>query len=224
MRAIVALLHKDLQLELRTKQALPAMVLFALTTLVIFHFGLDRPRISGSLGAGVLWITLLFAALLGANRLFVSEYEHGGITAFLLSPAHRGALLIAKQAGLFIALSALESVTLPAFMLLALGAVPPWQSICLLVVVLGLANAGIAVIITLACALAIQTKVRELIGPLIALPLLVPLTIAASKATAPLLHSGAAPTLATRWIWVLALYAIVFGLVSYAVFDFLVDD
>ena len=77
MRAVATILRKDLVVELRTKESVPSMALFATTTFVIFHFGLDRDRLEGELAAGVLWVTLLFAAILGINRLFVAEREQG---------------------------------------------------------------------------------------------------------------------------------------------------
>ena len=76
MRTVVAaLIRKDLRLELRTLESIPAMTLFAVTTFVLFHFGLDRSELEGDLAAGVLWVTLLFASVLGINRLFVAEHE-----------------------------------------------------------------------------------------------------------------------------------------------------
>ena len=83
-RAVGALIRKDLRLELRTRESVPAMVLFSLGTFVLFHFALDRPSVDGDLAAGVLWVTLLFAAVLGINRLFVAEEAD--------LPAHRPAL------------------------------------------------------------------------------------------------------------------------------------
>ena len=99
------------------------MVLFALVTFVIFHFGLNRSTIDGQLAAGVLTVTLLFAAMLGINRLFVAEREQGGFDAFLLAPVDRTAMLIAKAAALFVFLGLLEVVAVPAFGLFLLG--PP---------------------------------------------------------------------------------------------------
>ena len=99
--AYVTILAKDLRAELRTLQSLPAMALFATTTFVIFRFGLDRTQLSGSLAAGVLWATLLFAALLGVNRLFVAEREEGGFDAIRLAPIDRSALFAAKATALF---------------------------------------------------------------------------------------------------------------------------
>ena len=88
---VAALLTKELTLEWRTRESVPAMVLFSIATYVVFHFGLDRDRIAGDLASGVLWVTLLFAAILGVNRLFVAEYEQGGFDGFLLAPVDRSA-------------------------------------------------------------------------------------------------------------------------------------
>ncbi len=223
MRAVGALLRKDLLLELRTKESVPAMALFAVTTLVVFHFGLNRSSVSGDLAAGVLWVTLLFAAMLGVNRLFVAEREQGGFEAFLLSPADRTSLLFAKVAALFCFLTAVEVVLVPAFALLLLG---PGLGPALpgLVVLLVLGNLGLAVVGTLASALAVQTRARDLIGPLVSLPLLVPVVIAGARGTSPLVLESGAQALPGRWVAVLALYDLVFALIAYAVFDFLLED
>ncbi len=121
MRPVLAVLRKDLRLELRTFETLPAMVLFSVSTFVIFHFALARSTISGQLAAGVLTVTLLFAALLGSGRLFVAEREQGGFDAFLLAPVDRTSLLLAKAAAMFLFLAVLEVVAVPAFALLLLG-------------------------------------------------------------------------------------------------------
>src|SRR4030088_2311395 len=121
MRTVVTVLRKDLLLELRSLETLPTMVLFSIVTFVIFHFGLNRATIDGQLAAGVLTATLLFASMLGINRLFVAEREQGGFDAFLLAPVDRTSLLIAKACALFIYLAVLELVAVPAFALLLLG-------------------------------------------------------------------------------------------------------
>ncbi|HEX4307455.1 MAG TPA: heme exporter protein CcmB, partial [Solirubrobacterales bacterium] len=96
--AFAAILGKDLRAELRTLQSLPAMALFAVTSFVIFRFGLNRTSLSGGLASGVLWATLLFAAVLGINRLFVAEREEGGFDAIRLAPIDRSVLFTAKVA------------------------------------------------------------------------------------------------------------------------------
>jgi heme exporter protein B len=221
--AVAALVRKDLRLELRTRETVPAMLLFALSTFVLFHFALDRDTVAGDLAAGVLWVTLLFASVLGLNRLFVAEREQGGFDGFLLAPVDRTALLVAKAALLLAFLVLVELAAVPAFTVLLLGP-SPWPALPGLIAVLALADVGIAVVGTLVGALAIQTRARELIAPLLALPLLLPVVIGAAQASAPLLAEGGAGPLEVRWLVVLGLYDVIFSLVALAVFDFLLED
>jgi len=222
--AVGALLRKEMLLERRVPQAVPAMALFAIVTFVVFRFGLDRRSVEGSLASGVLWVTLLFASILGANRIFVLDYEEGGLDGFLLAPVDRTALLVAKATSFFAFLALVELVAVPAFVVLLLGPGLTGGEVLKLVGILALADFGVAVVGTLFGALAIQTRARDLILPLMALPLLVPVIIGAAKATTPLFAAGGAGTLAARWPLVLGLYDLVFGLLAYAVFDFLLDD
>ncbi|HEY1457531.1 MAG TPA: heme exporter protein CcmB [Solirubrobacteraceae bacterium] len=219
---IAALLRKELLIELRTLESVPGMSLFAVTIFVVFHFALNRNSVSGDLAAGILWVTLLFAAMLAVNRLFVADSEQGGFDGFLLAPVDRSALLAAKALALLSYLVALEVVAVPAFALLldpSLGGALPE-----LLAVLALADIGVALIGTLVAALAVQTRARDLLGPLLALPLLVPIVIGAAEASAPLLTVPHAGGSAARWLLTLGLYDLVFGLIAYAVFDFLLED
>ncbi len=222
--AVRALLRKELALELRAPQAVPAMALFSVTTLVVFHFALQRGVVDGDLASGVLWVTLLFAAMLGISRLFVADHEEGGLDGFLLAPTDRTALLVAKAVGLFAFLVALEVVAVPAFALLLLGPSPSLAAYGQLAVLLVLADAGIALVGTLVGAIAVQTRTRDLIVPLMALPLLIPVVIAAARGTSPLVLQGGSQGLEVRWLFVLGLYDLVFGLLAYALFDFLIED
>jgi len=223
VRAALIVLGKDLRLELRTLETVPAMVLLAVVTFVIFHFGLDRSTIDGQEAAGVLTVTLLFAAMLGINRLFVAEREQGGFDAFLLAPVDRSAMLLAKAVALFVFLAGLEVVAVPAFGLFLLGP-PLGPALPGLILVLALADLGLAVIGTLVSAIAVHTRARDLIGPVIGLPLLIPALIATARAAGPLLtvHTSGSPP--GRWLAILALYDVVFALIAYAVFDFLLED
>ena len=223
MRNVVTVLRKDLLLEVRTLETVPAMVLLALTTFVIFHFGLDRPTLSGHLAAGILTVTLLFASMLAVNRLFVAERDQGGFDAFLLAPVDRTVLLIAKAAALFIFLAVLELFAVPAFALLLLGP-PIWPELGGLVLLLLLVDVAFAVIGTLISAIAVQTRARDLLGPIIGLPLLIPALIALADGAASLLARHGQTLPAARWLAILALYDLVFALLAYAVFDFLLED
>jgi heme exporter protein B len=156
-------------------------------------------------------------------RLFVGEREQGGFDGFLLAPVDRTALLVAKATVLFCFLVAVELIAVPAFAILLLGPAP-WEAVPELVAVLLLADVGVAVVGTLIGALGVQTRTRELIVPILALPLMIPVAIAAARATSPLLAEAGAGAVPGRWLAVLALYDLVFGLLAYAVFDFLLED
>jgi heme exporter protein B len=219
-----ALLRKELRLELRTPQSVPAMALFSISTFMVFHFGLQRGSVEGDLAAGILWVTLLFAGILGTNRLFVADHEEGGFDGFLLAPVDRTSLFFAKALALLSFLVLLELVAVPAFVVMLLGPGMSVGEVLRLVLVIALANVGLAVVGTLVSALAIQTRARDLIVPLLALPLLIPVVIGATKATTPLFAAAGGSALPGRWLAVLGLYDLVFGLLAYAVFDFLLED
>ena len=222
-RTVRALLRKELLVELRTLESVPAMSLFALSTFVVFHFALNRNSVEGDLGAGILWVTLLFAAILGVNRLFVADADQGGFDAFLLAPVDRSAMMIAKTLTLLAYLAVLELVAVPAFALLLLG---PTLGPALpgLAATLALGDLGVAAIGTLVAALAVRTRARDLLGPLLALPLFVPIVIGGARAISPLLVQAHRTGPAARWLLTLGLYDLVFGLIAYAVFDFLLED
>jgi heme exporter protein B len=223
MRTAGAILRKDLLVELRTLETVPAMWLLAVITYVIFHFGLNRDTLSGQLAAGVLTVTLLFAAMLAVNRLFVAEREQGGFDAFLLAPVDRTAMLFAKAAALFIFLVTLELVAIPAFALLL---APPslGSSLPALILILLLADLAFAVIGTFVSAIAVHTRARDLIGPIIGLPLLLPALIATARGIAPLLVRHASGSPPAKWLAVLALYDLVNLLLAIGLFDFLLEE
>jgi heme exporter protein B len=169
-------------------------------------------------------VTLLFAAMLGISRLFVADHEEGGLDGFLLAPTDRTALLVAKALSLFAFLAALEVIAVPAFALLLLGPAPGLGAYAQLAALLALADAGIALVGTLVGAIAVQTRARDLLVPLIALPLLIPVVIAAAKGTTPLVLEAGARGVEVRWLLVLGLYDLIFGLLAYALFDYLIED
>lgn len=219
-----AVLAKELRLERRAPQTLVAMALFSATAYVVFHFALRRDDVAGDLASGVLWVTLTLAALLGIGRLFVADRDEGGLDGFLLAPVDRTALFYAKAATLLAFLVALEILAVPLFAMLLLGPSPSPGEWLQLAGVLLLADLGIAVVGTLVGAIAVQTRARDLITSIIALPLLLPLLIAAARASAPLLATAGAGAIPGRWLAVLALYDLIFALLAWALFDYLVED
>jgi len=220
--AFRVILAKDLRVELRTLQAVPAMALFALTTFVIFRFGLDRDRLEGSLAAGVLLVTVLFAAILAVNRLFVAEREEGGFDAIRLAPVDPASLFAAKAVALVAYLAVFQAVALPAFAFFFLD---DWAGVVPVAGVLVLVNVGLAAVGVLVSAIGVNSRARELIVPLLLLPLIVPVMIAAAGAAESLLAaSGPEYGGVGKWIAMLALYDAVFLAIGYAVYDFLVED
>jgi heme exporter protein B len=219
---VAAFLAKDLRVELRTMQSVPAMLLFTTTVFVIFRFGLDRTRLDGGLAAGVLVVTILFAALLAINRIFVAEREQGGFESLRLAPADGAALFLAKAAALLVYLAILELFALPVFWLFFLddgaGLAPLLPILLLLDVALAATGALIAPMAT-------HSRARDLIGPLVLLPLLMPALIAAAGAGRHLLAAGGPSyEMYGTWLGLLGLYDLIFLLVGWAAFDFLLED
>jgi heme exporter protein B len=217
-----ALLRKDLRVELRTLRSLPAMALFAVSAFVIFRFGLDRTTLEADLAAGVLVPTLLFAALLAINRLFVAEREEGGFDLIRLAPIDRTVLFAAKASALVIYLVILELIAVPIFALFFLQSV---SGLIPFALILLLMNIGLAATGTLISTIATMSSARDLLAPLILLPLLIPLVIAAAGAGEHLL-AGGGPDYGGfgKWLALLGLYDLIFLLVGYATFDFLLED
>jgi len=223
VRAARAILRKDLAIELRTRQSVPALALFSVTVFVLFHFGLDRNEIDGSLASGVLWVTLLLATVLAVNRLFAAERDDAALDGILLAPIDRTAVYAAKAAALFLYLVLLELIALPAFAILLLGP-DLTQALPELLAIVALADVGLAGVGALVAGLASETRLRDVLVPLLLLPLLVPVLIAAAKATKPLLMLNPAATDLGKWLGFMALYDMVFVLLAVAVFDFLLED
>jgi heme exporter protein B len=217
-----ALLRKDLRVELRTLRSLPAMALFAVSAFIIFRFGLDRTSLDGELAAGVLVPTLLFAALLAINRLFVAEREEGGFDLIRLAPIDRTVLFAAKASALIIYLVILELVAVPIFAFFFLDSASGLVPFALILL---LTNVGLAATGTLISTIATMSSARDLLAPLILLPLLIPLVIAAAGAGEHLLAAGG-PDYGRfgTWLALLGLYDLIFLLVGYATFDFLLED
>jgi heme exporter protein B len=223
LSAALTILRKDLKLELRSFETITVTLIFTTATFIIFHFALNRDQLYGDLASGVFWVTILFASSLTINRLLSNERQQGGYEALLLAPIDRNAILYAKAAFLFIALTLLEVFAILIFALMLLG--PNFDSamvalipICLLV------NLGLATIGTLISALATSTSARELLVPLMTLPLFIPLMIGASQATAPLFEKAPHVADLGKWLSLIGLYDAVFVMLAIAVFEYLVDD
>ena len=203
------LARKDLRLELRARDTLPAMLLFVLAIFAVFHFAL--PVGSSRLAElGLLWVAIVFTALLGLGRAFVAEREQGLLDALVLAPCDRSAIWLAKGIATFAFLAVAEIVALPAFALFfrPVG----WATIAGVV----LADLGICAVGTLLSAMAAAGRARELLMPLLFLPLALPIVIGGVGASVS--HGPG------KYLGFLALYDAIFALLAWASFEYVVTE
>lgn len=222
LRAAWIVFRKDVLLERRTFELLPSVGLLALGTMVLLRFALDADAVDGDLAAGALLVPLLFAALIGISRLFATEERDEGIDQFLLSPAPPAAMIAGKVLGLFALLVLLELALLPVFAVLLLDP-PLWPVLPQVLAVLVLLALTLAVIGGLVAGMAIGARARELLVPILMVPLGLPALIAAQAALAPVLAADP-EGLVTRWPAALGIYALVLSLVGSVVAEFLIED
>lgn len=206
---VAALARKDLRLELRAKDTLPAMLLFVLSILAVFHFALPGGS-SDDAAYGLLWVALVFTALLGLARAWVPEREGGALDGLILAPCDRSAIWLGKTLATLGFLVAAEVVALPAFALFF----APLDATALAGVVL--ANVGICAVGSLLAAMAASSRSRELIMPLLFLPLSIPLVVGG-------VGSSISPDGGT-YLAFLGLYDAVFTILSWASFEYVVTE
>ena len=197
----VALARKDLLLELRAKETLPSMLLFVIAALTIFHFALPRGT-SEVAARGLLWSALVFTALLGLTRAFVAEREQGMFDALVLAPCDRSAIWLGKALSVVAFLAAAEVVALPAFAAFFHGLTGRT------VAAVALADLGIAAVGTLFGAMAVAGRARELLLPLLFLPMAIPIVVGGIGG----------------YLWFLALYDAIFTLLAWALFEYVVAE
>jgi heme exporter protein B len=206
---VVALTRKDLRVELRARDTLPAMLLFVLSTLVVFHFAL--PEAAGETAAyGLLWVAIVFTALLGLSRAWVPEQEHGVLDGLVLAPCDRSAIWVGKTLATLAFLLAAQAVALPAFVLFF----APLDATAIAGVLL--ADIGICSVGSLMAAMAAAGRARELLLPLLVLPLAIPLVVGGVGA--------AISPEPERYLLFLALYDGVFAVLSWASFEYVITE
>jgi heme exporter protein B len=206
---VAALTRKDLRVELRARDTLPAMLLFVLSTLVVFHFAL--PEGTGDDAAyGLLWVAIVFTALLGLARAWVPEQEHSVLDGLVLAPSDRSAIWLGKTLATLAFLVAAQIVALPAFALFF----APLDATALAGVLL--ADIGICAVGSLMAAMAAASRSREVLLPLLVLPLAIPLVVGG-------VGTAISPD-AGRYLLLLALYDGVFAVLSWASFEYVVTE
>jgi heme exporter protein B len=207
---VTALARKDLKVELRARDTLPAMLLFVLSTLVVFRFALPTGDAEGDAAYGLLWVAIVFTALLGLARAWVPEQEHGVLDGLVLAPCDRSAIWLGKTVATLAFLLAAQVVALPAFAVFF----APLDATAVAGVLL--ADVGICVVGSLLAAMAAASRTRELLLPLLVLPLSIPLVVGGVGAA--ISPEGA------RYLAFLALYDAVFAVLSWASFEYVVTE
>ena len=208
-RDVGALARNDFLLELRARDTLPAMLIFVIATLVVFHFAL--PAGSSALASnGLLWVAILFTALLGLGRAFVPEREQGVLDGLVLAPCDRSAIWLAKSLAVLAFLGLVELVALPAFAIFFSGV----DGTTIAAVVL--ADLGICAVGTFLAAMASAGRARELLLPLLFLPLAIPIVVGGVGAS--VVANGG------RYLAFLALYDAVFAIICWASFEYVVTE
>ena len=215
------ILWKDLLTERRSKESLNALLFFALLLLFLFEFALgpDRERLAGAL-PGLLWLGFVLAGLLGLGRTFLAERENDCWEGLVLTPGDKGAIYLGKLAGNLLLMAAVELVLLALFGVFY--NVDLWTSLPSLSVVIFLGTVGLASVGTLFGAMTSQLRARELLFPVLLLPVQVPVLLGTVKATEAVLQ-GLALAEVGHWLKLLAAADLVYVVVGLLTFEFILE-
>jgi heme exporter protein B len=221
VNVFLAVLWKDLVSEWRSRDRAASMLVFALLVVVIFHFAWpdgDRAR-ARELAPGLLWIAYLFAAILGLNRAFSVELENDALAGLAMIPRDRGFVFLGKAAASFAILVAVQALTALVFAIVF--DVFEWRRAPALAGVVALGSLGVCAVGTLFGAIAVRTRFREVMLPLLLLPLLVPVLSGCVSATADVL-AGRAPSFASIQLLIVA--DAIYWIASFVSFDYVLDE
>ena len=217
---IATLLWKDILLELRTKDIVVSVLFFALLVIVIFNFAIDpTPRVVALVAPGVLWVAFTFGGILGLTRSFAAEKDRGNLQGLLLAPVGRDAIFFGKMLGIFLFMLVVEVIVFPIFVVLY-NLSPSMPG---LIPVAVLATLGYAAVGTLFSAMALNTRSREVMLPLLFLPAVLPVVIAAVEASRIVIGNDGGADL-TRWIPLLAVFDAIFLVLCPVAFNLVVEE
>lgn len=216
-----SLVRKDLVVEWRSKEVLGSTLFFAVLVLLVFNFGLETVADRAAAGAGLLWVAFLFAGMLGMNRLFVAEMRRGGLQGLMLCPIDRTTLYFAKCVSLLLFLLVTGIATVGLYVLffnVALG-----SGLLSLGLVLLLGCIGLAALGTTFAAMAVRTRARELMLPMLLVPITVPLLMASVRCTGEIL-AGRGLAAAAAWVQLLVAFDVIFLAVGWITFPAILEE
>lgn len=220
LQAMWAVVWKDLAAEWRSRELVSAMLVFALLVIFIFNFALELdPKTRADVTAGVLWVTFVFAGTLGLNRSLAMEKDRGCLDGLLLAPVDRTAIYFGKMLSNLIFMLAVAAIILPLYSILY--NVNLFNPGLLAVILLG--AEGYVAVGTLLSAMAVQTRTRDILLPILLFPVIVPVLVAAVKASGGFL-GGLAWDEIKPWINLLLVYDVIFTAVAFMVFEFVVEE
>ncbi len=219
-RALWAVVWKDLAAEWRSRELLTAMLVFALLVIMIFNFALELDaKARANVTSGVLWVTFAFAGTLGLNRSMATEKDRGCLDGLLLAPVDRSAIYFGKAIGNLIFMFVVEVIVLPIYSILY--NVNLFQPGLLLVILLG--SIGYVAVGTLLSTMAVQARTRDILLPILLFPLVIPVLIAAVKASGGFLQDFAWSEVQV-WINLLIVYDVIFVAIAFMFFDYVVEE
>jgi heme exporter protein B len=218
--AVGAVVWKDLAAELRSRELISAMLVFALLVILIFNFALELDvKTRATITSGVLWVTFAFAGTLGLNRSMAVEKDRGCLDGLLLAPVDRSAIYFGKVISNLAFMLIVEAIVLPVYSilyntnLLSLG----------LIGVILLGSIGYVAVGTLLSSMAVQTRTRDVMLPILLFPVIVPVLVAAVKASSGFLQ-GLPMDEILPWLNLLVVYDIIFTAIAFMVFDYVVEE
>jgi len=221
VRAALVILRKDLRIEWRTRESVSSLITLGILLLVVFTIAHDpTPEQAPLLAPSVLWATFVFTGLLGVQRSFLLERDQDCLAGLLLAPIDPAAIYVGKLLANLVLLGAMQAIVVPLvalFLHVDFSAVLP-----ALLVVLSMGNLGFAAGATLFAAIAVRTRAREVLLPLLLLPLSLPVLIAGVKATQAVLVGGLAQ--ASDALGVLGAFDVVFTVAGWLLFTYVVQD
>jgi heme exporter protein B len=220
LKALIAIVWKDLAAELRSRELLSAMLVFALLVILIFNFALELDaQARATVTAGVLWVTFAFAGTLGLNRSMSMEKDRGCLDGLLLAPVDRSAIYFGKAIGNLIFMFVVEAIVLPVYNVLYNTNL--FRPGLLLVILLG--SIGYVAVGTLLASMAVQTRTRDVLLPILLFPVIIPVLVAAVKASTGFLQSVEMVEV-LPWLNLLIVYDVIFVAVAFMVFDYVVEE
>ncbi|MEJ2707043.1 MAG: heme exporter protein CcmB [Anaerolineales bacterium] len=220
LRSIWAVVWKDLAAELRSRELLSAMLVFALLVILIFNFALELDaEARATVTSGVLWVTFAFAGTLGLNRSMAMEKDRGCLDGLLLAPVDRSAIYFGKAIGNLVFMFVVEIIVLPVYSILY--NVNLFNPGLILVIVLG--SLGYVAVGTLLSSMAVQTRTRDVLLPILLFPVVIPVFIAAVKASGFFL-AGREMVDIWPYLNLMIVYDVIFTAVAFMTFDYVVEE